>query len=101
MGRYLILAHQTASSPELSSMRSAEISSEKGDSEFVLLIPATPPEDLLDWQEGNAEEIARRAQTWQLRAWRRPARASYGPMLRIHRRSRPFRRRSKGRIPMD
>ena len=60
MRRYLILAHQTASSPELiNAVR--RLITEQGEVEFVLLIPATPPEDLLDWQDGTAEDIARRA----------------------------------------
>jgi len=32
----------------------------KADTEFVLLVPATPVEDLLDWQDGDNETIAKR-----------------------------------------
>jgi bacterioferritin (cytochrome b1) len=63
MPRYLILAHQTAASPELTGAL-REIVEKDPDTEFVLLVPATPVEDLLDWQDGDSETIARRtAQT--------------------------------------
>jgi bacterioferritin len=63
MLRYLILANQTASSPELTSAIRKIVENE-GDTEFVLLVPATPVEDLLDWQEGDDQSIAKRtAQT--------------------------------------
>jgi len=63
MQRYLILANQTASSPELTSAI-RKILKNEGDTEFVLLVPATPVEELLDWQEGNDQSIAKRtAQT--------------------------------------
>jgi bacterioferritin len=63
MPQYLVLANQTASSPELTSAV-REIVEKEGDVEFVLLVPATPVEDLLDWQDGDNESIARRtAQT--------------------------------------
>jgi len=63
MSRYLILANQTASSPELiGAIR--EIVDKDKDAEFVLLVPATPVEDLLDWQDGDNQSIAKRtAQT--------------------------------------
>jgi len=63
MARYLILANQTASSPELISAIRKIVEKEK-DAEFVLLVPATPVEDLLDWQDGDNQSIAKRtAQT--------------------------------------
>ncbi|HEX2226580.1 MAG TPA: ferritin-like domain-containing protein [Candidatus Binatia bacterium] len=63
MPRYLVLANQTAASPELTSAV-REILQNDPNTEFVLVIPATPVEDLLDWQEGDCETIARRtAQT--------------------------------------
>jgi bacterioferritin len=63
MPRYLVLANQTASSPELTSAVQ-EIIKKDSDTEFVLLVPATPVEDLLDWQDGDNETIAKRtAQT--------------------------------------
>jgi bacterioferritin len=63
MPRYLVLANQTASSPELISAVQQMVKQE-ADAEFVLLVPATPVEDLLDWQDGDNETIAKRtAQT--------------------------------------
>jgi bacterioferritin len=59
MPRYLILANQTAASPELASAV-REIVAKDTDTEFVLLVPATPMEDLLDWQDGDSETIAKR-----------------------------------------
>jgi len=59
MPRYLVLANQTAASPELTNVI-REIVANDSDTEFVLLIPATPVEDLLDWQEGDGETIAKR-----------------------------------------
>jgi bacterioferritin len=59
MPRILILANQTASSPELThAVR--EIIKKDAATEFVLLVPATPVEDLLDWQDGDSETIAMR-----------------------------------------
>lgn len=59
MARYLILANQTAASPELTEVI-REIVAKNPDAEFALLVPATPVEDLLDWQEGDAETVATR-----------------------------------------
>ena len=59
MPRYLVLANQTAASPELTSAV-REIVAKDADTEFVLLVPATPVEDLLDWQDGDSETIAKR-----------------------------------------
>jgi bacterioferritin len=59
MSRYLVLANQTASSTELTSAI-REIVHKESDAEFVLLVPATPVEDLLDWQEGDNQSIAKR-----------------------------------------
>ena len=56
---YLVLANQTASSPELTSAVRKMVE-KKADTEFVLLVPATPVEDLLDWQDGDNETIAKR-----------------------------------------
>jgi bacterioferritin len=59
MPRHLILANQTAASPELvGAVR--EILEKSPESEFILLVPATPVEDLLDWQDTDSESIARR-----------------------------------------
>jgi bacterioferritin len=59
MPRYLVLANQTAASPELASAV-REILEKDPNTEFVLLAPATPVEDLLDWQDADSETIARR-----------------------------------------
>lgn len=59
MPRYLVLANQTAASPELTSAV-REIVAQDANTEFVLLVPATPVEDLLDWQDGDSETIAMR-----------------------------------------
>jgi hypothetical protein len=59
MARYLILANQTAASPELTSAVQ-EIIEKETNAEFVLLVPATPVEDLLDWQDGDNETVAKR-----------------------------------------
>jgi bacterioferritin len=59
MRRYLVLANQTAASPELASAVRKMVE-KKVDTEFVLLVPATPVEDLLDWQDGDNETIAKR-----------------------------------------
>jgi bacterioferritin len=60
MPRYLVLANQTAASPELT--RAVRELLDKGpNTEFVLLVPATPVEDLLDWQDADCETIAKRS----------------------------------------
>jgi bacterioferritin len=59
MPRYLLLANQTAASPELTSAV-REILEKNPDAEFVLLVPATPVEDLLEWQDADCETVAKR-----------------------------------------
>jgi hypothetical protein len=59
MGRYLIVAHQTASSPELVD-RVQQIARDDPSAVFVLLVPATPRQHLLTWAEGEARTIATR-----------------------------------------
>jgi bacterioferritin (cytochrome b1) len=59
MTRYLVLANQTASSPELSAAIK-QILLQDSDAEFVLLVPATPVEDLLEWQPDDSETVAKR-----------------------------------------
>lgn len=62
MARYLVVAHQTAESDELR-QRLIEFAAEDANAEFVLLVPATPVNDLLLWEEGRSDEAAhRRAQ---------------------------------------
>jgi bacterioferritin len=59
MARYLVLANQTAASQELSEAI-GRILQEDSDAEFVLLVPATPVEDLLDWQPEDSQTVAQR-----------------------------------------
>jgi hypothetical protein len=60
MARYLMVAHQTAASPELIERARALAAAQPG-TEFVLLVPATPPGHLLhNWEEGEVRDIARR-----------------------------------------
>ncbi len=58
MAHYLVVAHQTAGSAELRE-RMLELSQEDPAAEFTILVPATPPANLLVWEEGEAKEIAR------------------------------------------
>jgi hypothetical protein len=57
MAKYLVVAHQTAASPELldrlKKLRGSDVSAE-----FVLLVPATARRHLLAWVEGEAEQAA-------------------------------------------
>ena len=60
MARYLIVAHQTAGSPELLERVRALAGGDPG-AEFTLLVPATPTGHLLhNWEEGEARQLARR-----------------------------------------
>jgi hypothetical protein len=59
MARYLIVAHQTAGSPELLERVKALAGADPA-AEFTLLVPATPTGHLLhNWEEGEARELAR------------------------------------------
>ncbi|MBI2914095.1 MAG: hypothetical protein HYY03_09265 [Chloroflexi bacterium] len=89
MARYLVVAHQTAGSPELSKQVEALAASDPG-AEFVLLVPTTPVQHLLTWVEGEARAVAERAaevaQTHLEAAGARVLRAGVGdssPMLAI------------------
>ena len=60
MARYLIVAHQTAGSPELLERVRALAATDPG-AEFTLLVPATPTGHLLhNWEEGEARQLARK-----------------------------------------
>jgi hypothetical protein len=58
MALYLVVAHQTAASPELLA-KLKEFDAEDDAAEFVLLVPATPVGHLLTWTEGESIEVAR------------------------------------------
>ena len=58
MALYLVVAHQTAASPELVA-HLQWIFGREPDAEFVLLVPATPITHLLTWTEGESLEVAR------------------------------------------
>ena len=60
MSTYLVVAHQTAQSEELT-RELLERRKADSASEFVLLVPVTRHEDLRSSQEGSLREIARRA----------------------------------------
>jgi hypothetical protein len=60
MARYLIVAHQTAGSPELLERVRTLAGADPG-AEFTLLVPATPTGHLLhNWEEGEARQLARK-----------------------------------------
>jgi hypothetical protein len=60
MARYLIVAHQTAGSPELLE-RVKALAADDPAASFTLLVPATPTGHLLhNWEEGEARQLARR-----------------------------------------
>jgi hypothetical protein len=59
MARHLIVAHQTAASPELVE-RVRQLAAGDPDAQFVLVVPATPTSHLLTWEEGEARQLAAR-----------------------------------------
>jgi hypothetical protein len=58
MVHYLVVAHQTATSPELL-QRASELASEDPHATFTILVPSTPVAHLLTWEEGETQTIAR------------------------------------------
>jgi nucleotide-binding universal stress UspA family protein len=58
MARYLLVAHQTAECEELLDA-AAGLANDDPFAEFVLLVPATPVVNLLVWEEGETQEVAR------------------------------------------
>jgi hypothetical protein len=60
MARYLVVAHQTAGSPELLS-KLRELATGQPKAEFVILVPATPIPHLLAWVEGESLKVAQRS----------------------------------------
>ena len=59
MTRYLVVAHQTADSPDLLH-RLGEISDADPTATFTLLVPATPVVHFLTWEEGETQTIAQK-----------------------------------------
>src|SRR6266571_4198569 len=59
MGKYLLVAHQTAESTELFEA-AKELAAHDSHARFTLLVPATPVGDLLTWEDGETKEVARR-----------------------------------------
>ena len=57
MARYLVVAHQTATSRELLDCAS-DIAADDPQAVFTLLIPATHVNHLLAWEQGESEQIA-------------------------------------------
>ncbi len=57
MARYLLVAHQTAQSDELTAA-AQDLAREDALAEFTLLVPATPVVNLLVWEEGETLEVA-------------------------------------------
>ncbi len=94
MGRYLLVAHQTADSLELRS-RVVELLHEDPAAEFVLLVPATPIGLLqaVGGESRTASEVARARAGRARSLLRRRGRACHG---RPDRQRRSIRRRRGG-----
>lgn len=60
MAHYLVVAHQTADSPELAAALRA-VQARHPDATFVLVVPATPVQHLRGWTEGEARAAATQA----------------------------------------
>ena len=73
MPRFLVVAHQTAASAELATHIGRLVKADPT-TRFVLLVPATPKQHLLTWEEHETHEIARRAaETGRIRLLREGA----------------------------
>ena len=59
MTSYLVVAHQTATSPELAE-RVSELASDDPEASFTLLVPATPVHHFLVWEEGETHQITQK-----------------------------------------
>ena len=59
MGKYLVVANQTALSAELTQALQEKAGQEKG-AQFVLVVPATPVEHLVSDEVGDASTVAAR-----------------------------------------
>ena len=58
MSQYLVVAHQTATSPELL-QRLLKLAADDPQAAFTILVPATPVTHLLVWEEGETQAFAR------------------------------------------
>lgn len=58
MTKYLVVAHQTTTSPELL-QRLLELATNDPTATFKLLVPATPVVHLFTWEEGETQTIAK------------------------------------------
>jgi len=67
MGKYLLVAHQTAEGQELLDAAKG-LAARDSRARFTLLVPATPAGDLLTWDEGETKDIAR-ARAQSAAAW--------------------------------
>ena len=65
MGNYLVVANQTLLSPELTDGLLKAIEADPA-ARFVLVVPATPVEELLSNESGAASQIAARRAGWAL-----------------------------------
>ena len=74
MARYLVVAHQTVTSPELLKVVRG-VRNQDAEAEFVLLVPATPVRHLLfrKGDEHDAEATARKRASEPVRCSRRRA----------------------------
>lgn len=59
MSRYLVIAHQTATSPELRE-RIAQLIREDPAAEFGIIVPETPVQNLFSWEDGDTAGVASR-----------------------------------------
>jgi hypothetical protein len=59
MTSYLVVAHQTATSYELLEQVS-RLALDDNNATFTILVPATPVDHLLTWEEGETREIAQK-----------------------------------------
>ena len=60
MPRYLVVAHQTADSPELAAAL-GDLTRSDPDASVVLVVPATPVHHLASWTAGEARAVATQA----------------------------------------
>lgn len=58
MSRYLVVAHQTSTSPELRSRVEGIIAEDPG-AEFTVLVPATPVQHMFTWEDSETWAVAR------------------------------------------